>query len=47
MFGLVWRIMLLGKMSSTKQLDYVALIISYFKNRRVGGFERAYTDICI
>ena len=34
-FGLVWRIILLGKNRSTKQLYYVALIINCFKKRRV------------
>ena len=39
--------MLLGKRMITNQLEYVALIINYFKNRRVGGFERKYMGIRI
>ena len=31
--------MLLGKMLSTNQLDYVALIINYLKKSRVGGVQ--------
>ena len=37
---------MLGKMRSTKQLDYVALIINYFRNRMVGVLEREYMGIC-
>ena len=36
--GLVWRIVLLGKRTNTKQLDYMALVINYLKKSRVGGF---------
>ena len=35
--GLVWRIMMLGVMSITKQLDDVALIINYLKKSRLEG----------
>ena len=28
---------MLGKRSNTKQLDYIALILNYFKNTRVRG----------
>ena len=37
MFGLVLRIMMLGKRRSTKKLDYMALIINYLNKRRVWG----------
>ena len=40
LFGLVWRIMLLGENRSKKQLNCVDLIINYFKKRRVRGFDR-------
>ena len=36
-FGLLWRIMLLDKRRRTNQLDYVALIINYFKKTRGRG----------
>ena len=37
LFGLVWSIILLGGRRSTEKLDYVDLIINYFKKRRGGG----------
>ena len=37
MFGLVLRIIMLGKMRSTKKLDYMALIINYLNKRRLWG----------
>ena len=37
LFGLVWSIILLGERRSTEKLDYVDLIINYFKKRRGGG----------
>ena len=33
-FGLVWRIMLLGKIRSTKKFHSVALVLNYFRKRR-------------
>ena len=40
---------MLGKMSSTKKLDYMDLIVNYFKKRRGrgGGFKRALMVIHI
>ena len=32
--------MLLGKVSSKNILDYMDLVISYFKNMMLGGLER-------
>ena len=39
-FELLWRKILLRKMRSTNQLDYMHLIINYPKKRRVEGFDR-------
>ena len=49
LFGLVWRIMILGKRRITKKLDYVNLIINYFNNRRGegGGVSRGNIWVCI
>ena len=35
-FGLVWRIMLLGKRRSINKLDYMALVKNYLKKKRYG-----------
>ena len=41
LFGLLWRITLLWKRITTKQLEYAALIINDLKKKRVWIFERA------
>ena len=47
MFGLVWKIILLGKRRTKNKLDHMGLIINYLNKRRVGGLERAYMGIHI
>ena len=45
LFGLVRRMISSRKMRTTKLLDYVDLVIDYLNKRRIGGFERDYTDL--
>ena len=44
---IVWRIMLLGKRTSTKKLDHVDLILNYFQKRKVRISMRGFMVILI
>ena len=47
LFGILLRMIPWIESRTTKLLDSVALIISYFKKRRVGVFYMYYTGILI
>ena len=44
---IVWRIILLGRIRTTRKHEYVGLIINYVKKMTTGGFNKVIMGIHI